>query len=182
MTQGLAENAQQTHAELLEAIAMTKKSFVLMGQLLYKLRRNESYKTVVGEGADTWADYLSQPEIGLTKGEAGRLMSIYEVFCLNFGYSPEEIGDVPVKNMHYLLPVAKNMEDREEVDGLLNDARQLKQSDFKERVYDFKTEETGERTYSFVVMRKCNETNNLQKVHGISNEDIKDAFGEQLEF
>lgn len=166
------------HTKLLEVILNSKRNFVVMGQLLHELKEEDNFKLVIGEGIDTWNDYISQPEIGLSKAEADRLIQIYEQFVLRFGISPEELATVPVKNIHYLLPIIKEMDETEEnsVEAYLADARELSQKDFRERVHDIKSGEDGLRTYEYVVMRKCLETGGLQKVHGIDSETIRQTF------
>ncbi len=142
-----------------------------MGALLYFLKQDDNFKSAVGS-IDTWEDYLKQPEISLSTGEASRLEQIYEVFCLKFGYSVDRIAEVPVKNLHYLLPIAKTSDN---IDDLLNDAEHLSQKDFRERVFESKT--TSEhRTYEYILMQKTLETGNLKRVHGIDSQTLKDTF------
>lgn len=152
-----------------------KQNFVLMGKLLYSLKTDDSFQEAVGEGIDTWEDYIQQPEIGLSKGEANRLVQIYEHFIDRLGFTHEIVSEVPVKNLHYLLPIVKDMDNVDEVGALLADATMLSQKDFKERLYDIKHEE-DERTYGYLIMKKTVETGNMVKVHDISSEDIKSKF------
>ena len=121
-------------------------------------------------------DYLAQPEVGLTKGEANRLVQIYEEFVVKFHYDEVYIANIPLKNLHYLLPIAKATKDESKITSLLNEAKHLSQKDFKERVYDIKTEDKGERTYEYLIMKKCKETGGMVKVHNIPSEEIKYRF------
>lgn len=175
----LASDPYKLHQYLLQVIHMSKKSFVVMGKALYYLKRDDLYKQAVGQGADTWEDYLRQPEIGLSRDEAGRLMQIYTIFVLKLGYDESTIAAVPIKNMHYLLPLVKKMESKDEADDLVADATLLSQKDFKERIYDAKALEMGERatrTYEYLIMRKTVETGTLEKVHDIDSDMIKRMF------
>jgi hypothetical protein len=144
-----------------------------MGEILYILKKNENYQSVAG--ITTWIDYLAQPEISLTIREANRLVDIYKTFCLQLGFTSDELGEVPIKSIHYLLPVIRD-KTREEVEPMLEDAKVLSQKDFRERVYDYKTEEEGDRTYEYIIMRKCIETGNMSKVHGVASDDIINTF------
>jgi hypothetical protein len=171
-----ADIAHQIHSELVEAIINSKRSFVAMGQLLHELRENDNWRNAVGDGPETWSAYLAQPEIGLSKGEADRLIQIYENFVLWLGMSPDELEGIPIKNLHYLLPIAKESEDGDYVRALVEDAKVLSQRDFRERIHDVKSGENGIRTYEYIIMRKCVETGSLQKVHDISSDLIKETF------
>jgi len=163
------------HKFLLELVVNAKQNFVLMGRMLYHLDQDESFKNVVGEGIDTWNEYLQQPEIGLSKGEANRLIQIYENFVLRLGFSIETVSEVPVKNLHYLLPLVKGTDDVDEVADLLADATMLSQKDFREKIYESKNPEE-EQTYEYLIMKKSIQTGSLSKVHDIPSELIKETF------
>lgn len=158
------------HAELELVTRASKENFVTMGRLLASLKNDDAYQEAQG-GYETWQSYLAQPEIGLSVSEANRLIQIYDTFVRRFGFEEEHIATVPIKNLHYLLPIAKDMEDREEVGGLLDDAASLSQRDFKERLQDYKNDD-GVRTYQYIIMQKCLETGGLRKVHDYSPEDV----------
>ena len=134
-----------------------------MGEILYHLKQDDNFQQVVGEGIDTWVDYVKQPEIGLSKGEANRLVQIYEQFVHRLGYESDKISEVPIKNLHYLLPVVKELEKGKKVDEMLESAIVLSQSDFKERIYDLKHNE--DRTYTYIIMKKSDQTGGLTRVY-----------------
>lgn len=157
------------HNKLIEIIGYSKKSFIVIGRILSELKEDDNYKTAIGDM--TWVDYLTQPEIGLSKGEAERLIQIYEEFIKRLGFEEDFISQIPIKNIHYLLPIIKK-KDKEEVEPLIEDALHLSQKDFKDRVYEVKHEE-DDRTYTYLIMKKCDQTSNMQRVHDISSEDIE---------
>lgn len=167
----------ELHQKLLESISFTKTGFVVIGKLLHNLKQKDNFLQAVGEGINTWDDYISQPEIGLSRGEASRLMQIYEEFVLRLGLSEEEVSKIPLKNIHYLLPLVKSAseEEADNIHALVDDAKNLSQRDFKERVWESKHEDQ-ERTYEYLVMRKCIETGNMTKVHGITSTQIIEAL------
>lgn len=139
-----------------------------MGAVLKYLREGERFKQTIG--IEEWSDYLKQPEIGLSIGEANRMMQIYETFCEKLGYPIERVASVPVKNLHYLLPIAKHEKDIDKIDDLLCDAEVLSQKDFREKVFEDKI--AGEKTYEYFVMERCRETGNMKKVYEIPDEEI----------
>lgn len=161
------------HTALVSTISATKKNFVILGQLVYELKKDSLFQQATG--VEIWHEYLAQPEIGLSKGEANRLAQIYEHFVENLGYEIDEVSLIPIKSLHRLLPVVKNNElGKEEIDGLMEDAKVLRQADFKERLYDVKKGEDAPKTYEYIVFKKCLETGSLEKVHDIPSRAIKE--------
>lgn len=165
-------NPHDLHNLLTAIITSSKKNFIAMGQVLSELRNNNNYKRAVGS-IDTWRAYLAQPEIGLSLGEANRLIQIYEEFIIRLGFAPEMVSEVPIKNLHYLLPMVKGEKDKDKVGEWLADATLLSQSDFRERIGEEKKEQC---TYEFMVMKRCQENGRLTKVLEISHEQIIQAF------
>jgi len=165
------------HKALVMVVSFSKRSFVTMGKILHELKENNKWHEAIG-GVESWEDYLKQPEIGLSSNEANRLIQIYYHFVLRLGYDEEKISNIPVKAIHYLLPLAKNAETQEDIDGLVEDAIVLSQHDFRERLHDVKSEKnpTLTKTFEYMVMRRTIETGAMEKVHGIDSDMIKEAF------
>lgn len=172
-----AEAARELYQGLLKVLELRRFAGVALGEKLYKLRANNEYKIAIGDGIDSWSDFLKQPDVAIDPREATRSMEIYEQFCVVRGYSTDELGTVPTKSLHYLLPVAKSGKLPEgELRSLVNDASSLSRSAFREKLHDTRSGGQGTRTFSFVLMRRCNETNNLQKVHDFDSEQIIEVF------
>lgn len=112
---------------------------------------------------------MKQPEIGLTVGEANKLIDLYTTFVLELGYSEEQLSSISLKNLKVLLPLVK--QGVQNLEELMDQARTLSDKDFKDALI-----ETSEslvevpRTYKYVVMKVCNETKNMSKVHEITDE------------
>lgn len=173
----LTDNSRELHEYLLKIIRIAKTSAVLMGKTLYELKQGDKFKTAVGAGADNWDDYLKQPEIGLHRHEANRFIQIYELMVLKWGYDEDTISEIPVKNLHYLLPLAKKAGNKDEVDGLVADATLLSQKDFKEKIFDKKVEEGNvSDTFEYLIMKKYDADGHMTKVHEISSDMIRSAF------
>lgn len=172
MTQTLSNqpsNPVSAHTLLVQIIKNSKVNFVQMGAVLKYLQTGDKFKETTG-GINTWEEYIRQPEIGLSVGESNRLIQIFEVFCEKFSYSIERIASVPVKNLHYLLPIAKDTDDSERVDRLLDDAEHLSQKDFRDRVFEEK--EDKKRTFEYIIMERCIETGNMKRVYEIPEIEI----------
>lgn len=165
-----AERGYKLHEKLVSMIRVTKFSFIQAGKLLCQLEKGNLFKKAIGEGVDDWEAYLRQPELGLSKGEATRLMQIYQTFVVKYGYTEKEVSEIPIKNLHYLLPLAKK-EDSQEVRDLIDDAKVLHQTDFRVKVANYKYADE-ERTYEYLIMKRCVEDGTMTKIHGIGSEDI----------
>lgn len=173
-----ASEAHKDYQKLLEVLKLGRLAGALLGQQLYLLKANNAFREAVGDGVDTWEDFLKMPEIKLDVRESNRAMEIYEEFCIKRGYSTEMLAEAGTKTLHYLLPMVKKNElDKGELDGLLKDGAELPQKSFRERLHDVK-HPGGTKTYRFELFRRCVETNTLQKVHDIDSDIILNRFPE----
>lgn len=173
----LKDDASGVYTKLLTVLNLHRGSGLVLGQVLWQLKANNLFQKSVGAGIETWADFLKQPEIGLDVREANRMMDLYGQFVLKLGYSVEELAEAKTKSLHYLLPLVKSDQlSKERIDELVDSAKTLTVNQFRESIYDAKTQDIGVRTYQLVLMRKCNETGTLQKVHGIESEVIEQVF------
>lgn len=176
-----ATEAHADYKKLLEVLHFGRMAGALLGQQLFRLKANNAFREAIGEGVETWADFLKMPEINLDSREATRAMEIYEQFCIKRGYSTEMLAEAGVKNLHYMLPMVKKGElPEEDIKELLEAGAVLPQRSFKARLHDVKTG-GGERHFEFVLMRRCIETNDLQIVHDYDSEKILAAFPELRE-
>lgn len=165
------KEARALHVEVVKTIKNAKLNFLELGSYLSMLRSGDLYKQAVGEGVDTWEDYLSQPEVGLSKGEASRFMQIYEVFVERFGFNPKQVSEISLKNIQYLLPLAKECADKSEVQTLLSEAKTLTRQDFKDRIQEIKHADDV-LSYEYLIMKRCDQTGRLEKIWEIPQEEI----------
>jgi len=157
------------HLTLLAKLSVKNNLLLEIGSTLKDLKTDEAYKDAVGAGVDTWHQYLSQPEVGMTVNEANYLISAYDLWR-----SIPDLVDVPER--YWKLVLGQELSEE-----LIESAKTLSYQDLKERLYDVKTEDKGPRTYSYMVMRRCNETGNMTKVPLIESDEVKDAFSERFE-
>lgn len=169
----VADSAHALVKSLVEMREQSRRLDVMSGGVLWRLKANNLYRSAFGDGVDTWDEFLRSPEIALSVSSANRMMQLYEYFVLKYGYEENSLADVPVKSLNHLLPRLKSGDlGEKEVDELIESARTLTFNQFKERVYDVMNDGEDTRTYTFLVMRKCNETNSLSVVRDITSEDI----------
>lgn len=176
----------ELHRQLLGRMRDNKMNFLEQGKLLYNLRKNSLYREAIGDGgSDSWHEYLSQPEIGMSPTQANKLLNIYELFILKLQYSEEEIIKISVKTLNYLIKKGDEFAglDRGTQEEIISQAQILSHKDFKEAYFDNKSEaseklgkDKDERTYEYVLMKKCHQTGNMTRVHDISSQDIESAF------
>ena len=134
----------------LDLVGDYKRHLLLMGGALADAK--ESYQELVGDGIDTWHDFLAQPEIGMTVREANGLIKLYEWAGLQ---------SVPFQDMN--LSAAKFAANKGlDISGVEDDITSLSLKDFKERHYDNSVQQdNAPRTYKYVLMKLCNETLSL---------------------
>lgn len=164
--------ATRTYTALVADVIASNDRRIEIGAKLHYLKTDDNWRQAVGEGGiDNWDDFLKQPEIGLSRLEADRLIKIYQTFFTTdkFNhYSQEQIMSIPFKNL------VKLTELDEITDDVIEQAMFLTDRDFKEVLAENKN--VTARTYTYMVMRKCKETGNMTKVHGITSEEVKDKF------
>lgn len=142
--------------------------YLAMGLVLKNLKENSRWRESVGDGGiETWDDFLKQPEIGISRLEADRMMKAYSVLVEEKGYSIEDLKNIPVASIKRLIEIDID-------DNVIEQAKTLTTKDFKEAIAE--NNNIQERTYTYMVMRRCKETGNMTKVHGITSEEIKGTF------
>lgn len=166
-------NGFQIHTALSNLCKTNNIVDIKTAQYLYRLRRYDLWRDTTG-GIDTWEDYLKQPEINIPKSKANQLIRIYEYFGVkNKGW---DTNDVP---LYVLDIISKKNPPSSVITEMLEAGKTLSKSDFKERFHDLVNgtpEQDAVRTYSYIIMKKCNETGNITKVHDIDSDDIKNKF------
>ncbi len=154
--------------ELIELLKSVRIADVHVGHLLSEIKEGEIYKEEIGEGINTWYDYLNQPDIGMSVVEANALIRLYQ-FCTSNNISREYIVRIPTPTMKHLVKNTATLPTEE----ILEAGATLSTSDFKERFYDHATDYKGGRTYTYMVMKKCVETGTLSKVY---DDELKEAI------
>lgn len=177
------------HKSFLEVVTKNKKNFLEQGKLLWNLRKNSIYRIAIGDGGvDSWHEYLSQPEIGMSPTQANKLLNIYDLFIKRLEFSEEEIIKIPIKTLNYLAKRKEEIErlGKEKQEEIIAQAQVLHFKDFKEAYFDQLqvSEELGQsesgRTFSYILMKKCDQTGNMTKIHD-PEEHLGDLWGKLLD-
>lgn len=153
--------------QLVGHIWIYKGTLLTLGNSLRTARGN--YKELIGEGVSSWADFLAQPEVGLTVREANSLIELAEWV---------EHTNLPLRELN--LATAKFCAQKGILDpSLVPDMQTLSLKDFKDQHYESVKGVDAPRTYTYMVMKRCNETGNLSKVHGVEEQEIKSIVKEE---
>ena len=157
------------YSELREYIYRSNQVTLGIAEILKQIKDGDLFKSEIGYGVDTWHQFLAMPEIGMTVNEANFLIRIYNL-SLDF----PSLVEVP-RRMWKLL-------DGQDInEELIESAKTLSYQDLKERLYDVTVNDNGERTYTYVVMKRCNETGNLSRVPIIESDEVVERFKDKIE-
>lgn len=150
---------QNNNMDTIKELAIAYRKFLIeLGQEFKHVKEDKSYEGF----ADTFIDAVKSPEIGFTPSEVDLLIKMSDVFGLL------EVDDLPSHHAMKLMVTKK-------VDmNLLEDAKLLSVTDFKEKIKD---EESGtqERTYKYEIIKRVVETGNIRRVYG---EELETAVKE----
>lgn len=149
--------------ELNKAVVEASKNYRMaiadFGMALAMIKEGRQYADVFGDPI-TWVDYLAQPEIGLTPIKAQRMIDMSTYYA-----DSDEALDIPPDSVTALVKVGHTKQN-------FDDARYLTTKDLKEKIFEDKEPE-AEQTYTYLVMKKSDQTGNLSKVCGVSNEEVE---------
>lgn len=158
-TTGVREFEQ--HQKFLTLCRKEKIRDIVLGGQLWVMKQFNTYR--IATGVNTWEEYLEQPEVNISKHRASKLVGLYIYFVEQLKLSPEEITDVPTYALDYIKKAELN--DKLQIISIFDDSKYLSKKDFKEKFHDDVVQ--TERTYSYLLMKKCNETGNMVKVHDV---------------
>lgn len=141
--------------ETIKELATAYRKFLIeLGQEFERVKDDRLYEGY----ADNFIDAVKSPEIGFSPSEAETLIKMSRMFGLL------ELNDLPShNNMKLMVNKEVHME-------LLKDAQVLSTTDFKEKIKDEQTG-TQERTYTYEVIKRCNETGNIKRVYDEEKEE-----------
>jgi len=126
--------------------------FVALGEHLKAIRDDKKYLP----SWETFADYLQ--EMKMSEATASKLISIYEKFILQFGYTPLQIVHAGGwSTVSEILPMIKTAEDAKQ---WLFDAEHLTRSDLRIKITEARTGKPQEAckhadSYALNVCRTC---------------------------
>lgn len=166
-------SVRDLHLDLLELVVENRKVLFTIGDLLLRLRQGEKYLKAVGSGVDSWSDYLSQPEIGMSVAEANNLINVYKLVC-TYPIPEEDYLQIPLATLKEMVRQDTQSEE------LIETAKNLSTRDFKDRYFEATHDEEPSKDFVYMIMKRSLDTGNLKKVHGIESTDILNVFKDQI--
>lgn len=152
---------REQHEKFLTLCRKEKIRDIVLGGQLWVMKQFNTYR--LATGVTTWEEYLEQPEVNISKHRASKLIGLYIYFVEQLKLSPEEITDVPTYALEYIRKA--DISDRATIQELFSDAVHLSRKDFREKFHDDVVQ--TERTYTYLLMKKCVETGTMTKVHDV---------------
>jgi hypothetical protein len=134
------QDAFQLEQKLKAALRITRRSLIDVAEACYGISRNHAYEAL---GYDTLAEFLAQPDVGMSRSEFFTAAKVHEVFVLEHGIDPERLADASLTKLDVVLPkVAAGEVDAEEA---LGDAATQGLRDLRDG-YRGERESPGDRT------------------------------------
>jgi hypothetical protein len=128
--------------------------FLDIGKLLKVMRDEKHYENL---GYSKWIDFVNSGEIGIGKSTIYSYIGIYELFILRFGIDNEYLADIPWDKLTLALPMAKKIENREDMEELVEKVRTLSRTDLIISLSENQSDKEEVRTKTVKVFKhdKC---------------------------
>lgn len=134
------QDAFQLEQKLKAALRITRRSLIDVAEACYGISRNHAYEAL---GYDTLAEFLAQPDVGMSRSEFFTAAKVHEVFVLEHGIDPDRLADASLTKLDVVLPkVAAGEVEAEEA---LTDAATQGLRDLRDG-YRGERESPGDRT------------------------------------
>lgn len=138
---------------------ITKKHFLEVGWIELCGRLKEIRDNALYDGRwNSFEDFLQDPQMGLDKSSASKMITIHEKFVLEYKMSPAKIANAGGwSKVAEIIPAVKDKESAEE---WLNKSASLSKSDLRKEIQEDKTgikmsECKHKNTYTVKICRDC---------------------------
>ena len=120
--------AYHHHSQLLTGLATTRRGLADIAEACYQIQQGKLWTAL---GYDRLADYLSDPDITLTRREFFRAAAIHEAYVLNAGIEPEVLELAPASKFEAAIPGA--IDPSVTADELVSDVQVLGIRDLRQK-------------------------------------------------
>ena len=165
-TKNRGETAYQLEKQIIETKESIGNSFIKLGQLLKEVRDRNYYREL---GYSKFSEYLSSPEIGISRSWAYDFIKIYEVLILKHKVPHAELIGVDYTKLRQILPVVERQPEEAEV--WVEMAKNLRRVDLQREIDDKK--ENIDYTRKVAYLSVATLTNWLEADCGYVKEMIK---------
>jgi len=98
-TQEAGEIAYKYYIEILKTIREINRQSFYLGRLLYEVAKEKRY---ISLGYDDMEDFCRTPEINIKDAWMHRLMQVYRVFCIEYGFNENEMAEIGASKLALL--------------------------------------------------------------------------------
>jgi hypothetical protein len=164
----MADRPATKYEVFINNVNIYKNQLVRLGARLADAKENRD-EWIGGEMS--WADFVAQPEVGMSVREANGLIKLFEWLC--------EV-QIPVENLN--LATARFAASKDILDPELHeDMKVLSLKDFKDRHFDVvKKQDNAPQTYDYMVMKRSKETGTLSRVYDENVEKLLEDIKEKI--
>ena len=158
------EEAFQLYQEIKDNELQRRKLFISNMLDLVKMYDKKLYKEVLGEGTEPkWSGFLADVAIYYSRAKIERWQRIIEKLVKEFNIEVDSFIDIPETRIDEVIDIVKRIErkekrkiKKEEVEKLLNTAREIIPLDWKNIIRKSKGEETTEECkHEFQIYQIC---------------------------
>jgi hypothetical protein len=95
------DDAYEMEKRLKAALRLTRRSLLAVGEECHNISRGHAYEAL---GYETLAEFLAQPEVGMSRSEFFTAAKIHEVFVLEHGIEPDRLAEAGMAKLAVVLP------------------------------------------------------------------------------
>lgn len=119
------------HQNIVRAKKTQDAVFLVIGKMLKIFKEKQLFKFLDFE---TFEQYLASEEVDFSREKAYLYIRIYEMFVLRFQLGDEEISKLGVARLQMLVPLLKEIVDRDEAIKKIEELGDLRYNDFVKKV------------------------------------------------
>src|SRR5574343_998321 len=158
-----AQKAFDLEQQVKAVKSQVQGSYLELGRLLKEVRDNDYYKLL---GFDTVSEWLSSPDIAISRKWAASAIRVYELYILKLGKKPEEIQNIDYTKLVSLSGlIEKHPEEAEE---WIDKASTLRRIDLQSEIKVKKISDRVERIEELQVVQAQDGV-----IHGNTLEEVK---------
>jgi hypothetical protein len=124
-----AELSFQYFEEIKNLLRTHNALFFEIGKQLKIFRDNKYYEYLGDGGYDSWHSFLGSGELGIGRSTAHAYIQLYEVYIEQYGFTREEMAEIPYDKLRMVLPHVNATNSRQEVEEWVEKAKVLSRSD-----------------------------------------------------
>jgi hypothetical protein len=95
------DDAYEMEKRLKAALRLTRRSLLAVAEECHNISRGHAYEAL---GYETLAEFLAQPDVGMSRSEFFTAAKIHEVFVLEHGIEPDRLAEAGMAKLAVVLP------------------------------------------------------------------------------